>query len=439
MLITSVQPVVLASMSVGLLALFIGGGWLISAGLVAFRRTLGLAATGLLGLAVSLYLGMQHHAAAGASACNVSEIFNCDLVNRSVYSEVAGIPIAFLGAGFYGGVAAAGLLAGRKPAEHKLLGHLLFVTGVLSLIYSAFLAYASTQIGAFCLMCICLYGVNLIITVAGFLELRASGLSFGEGLLPGLTGKDDKSLGALTSAGLLVFIGSMVWYNSLGPTDPGAAAQQAAQANPQDPAALASLYSKTAGGLELDGTEPILGSPTAPFTVVEFADYECPHCGLVFPELHEVVERNIDVRLMFKHYPLSNVCNDQMTRAMHPNACGAAAAADCARQQGKFWELSTLMFKNQQFLAPTDLEFMAKQAGVDVAALQTCLADPRSMDAVRADLAHGNTAGVMGTPTLFLKGAHGEEWVKIEGGPEELELLIEAAREGIALLPPTAR
>ena len=230
-------------MSVGVLAAFIGGGWLISGILVAVRRTLGVAATGLLGLGVSLYLGLQHHAAAGASACNVSEVFNCDLVNRSEYSEIAGIPIAFLGAAFYGGVLIAGLLAERKADDHKLLGHLLFGTGVLSLAYSGFLAWASMQLGAFCLMCICLYGVNVILTVAGFLLARASGTSLGDGLVPSLMGKGDKSFGALSTAGLVVFIGSMFWYNSLGPADTGATAQQAAEANPRDAAALSALYS----------------------------------------------------------------------------------------------------------------------------------------------------------------------------------------------------
>ena len=81
----------------------IGGiivGWLVCAGLVAWKRYAGLAAAGAMGLGVSIYLGFQHAADAGASACSVSEVFNCDTVNRSEYSEFMGIPIAFIGAGF---------------------------------------------------------------------------------------------------------------------------------------------------------------------------------------------------------------------------------------------------------------------------------------------------------------------------------------------------
>ncbi len=210
----------------------------------------------------------------------------------------------------------------------------------------------------------------------------------------------------------------------------------AAAANPTDPAALRKLYSRPAGSLEIDGTEPILGSPSAPYTLVEFADFECPYCGLVFPQLHEIVDANSDLQLKFKHYPLSPICNESIGRDMHPLACGAAASAECARPQGKFWELSDLMFKNQQFLKPEEVSFMAKQAGLDLAAFSACVTDTRAMEAVKADIAHAEAVGITGTPSLFLKGVVGDGWVKVEGGPDEVALLLEAARKGVELAAP---
>ena len=88
----------------------------------------------------------------------------------------------------------------------------------------------------------------------------------------------------------------------------------------------------------LDGSEPVYGNPDAKYTVVEFADFECPYCGMVAPELKKIVDENPDVKLLFKHYPLSNVCNLNVAREGHANACAAAIASDCAGKQGKFWE-----------------------------------------------------------------------------------------------------
>jgi len=437
------MPTVLVSLffvgalSPGALMGLIAAGWLVAAGATAWRGAAGAAASGALGLGVSLYLGAQHHAAAGASACNVSEVFNCDVVNRSEFSELFGIPIAFLGSAFYGAVLLAGLLAMRRPDDHKRAGHVILAGGALSLLYSAFLAAVSAQMGVYCLMCICLYGANLILTVAGVRMARESGEAMGPGLTAGLMGKDDKTIGGMLTAGLVVFIASMAWYNSMEPANPSAANAEAAQANPTDPVALRKLYSAPAGALELDGTEPVLGSPSAPYLLVEFADFECPYCGMVFPELHDLVDQNPDLRMMFKHYPISNICNDSVGRPGHTLACGAAAATECARQQGRFWEMSELMFKNQQFLNPPDLVFMAKQAGLDGAAFETCASDPRAMEAVKADIGHAHTVGVAGTPSLYLKGVVGDDFVRVEGGPEEIRLLLQAAREGVALAPPT--
>lgn len=413
----------------------IAAGWLLSGGLIAWRRYAGALAAGVMGLGVSTYLGFQHHAAAGASVCNVSSVFNCDVVNRSAWSEIAGVPIAFLGSGFYAAVLAVAALALMKPAEHKCAGHLMVLGGALSLAYSAVLAWASWDMGVACLLCISLYGVNLLVFVAGLLAVRESGIGLGAGLLPGLLGKDDKSIGAMTTAGLLVLVASLFFYHRMGPATPGAEAEAKAAENPLDPAALRGLYSLPDGALELDGTEPLLGSPTARFLLVEFADFECPYCGLSFPEVHKLVEENADLRLMFKHYPISSICNDRVTGERHALACGAAAAADCARQQGRFFELSSLMFKNQKYLDRESLGFMGSQAGLDPAAFSTCLDDPRALDGVRADVAHAHKVGVQGTPAFFLKGVVGDDFVRVEGGPEQIALLLAAARQGVALLP----
>ncbi len=411
------------------LPLILGGiaaGWLVSGGLMWKDRRLGLAAAALMGVVVSLYLGVQHLDTAGASVCSVSSTFDCDKVNRSEWSELAGIPIALLGTGFYGAVLAVSLLGRFKPEGYGRAGSLVFLGGVLSVLYSLFLAWASVQLGAWCLFCISLYGVNLLILVGGWLTRDPDG--FG----PAFAGKDDRSLGAMLTAGLVVFVGVMAWYN----TQKGGAVAETTQAvESGDTTAYGRLMESTEGPLELDGSEPVLGDPNAPYTVVEFADFQCPACAAVTPMMHDLVARNPNIKVMFKHYPLSGICNPQVQGDRHQDACRAAQAAECARLQDRFWDLSHLMFKNQTELDRDGIDFMVGQVGMDKAAFAACMDDPSTGTAVLADIQSAMSVGVHGTPSLFMQGTHGNQWLSLTAGPEGAELLVRAHASGVELPP----
>ena len=149
-------------------------GWLIIIGLLVWRRPLGVAAAGLMGLGVSLYLGRQHHPSAGSSFCSVDDVFNCDVVNRSEYSELFGVPIAFLGAGFYAACLFIGVMLEREPKHHARGAHIVAFGGLFAVLYSGFLAWASSQLGSWCLFCISLYGVNALLLVGGVLNAQRS-------------------------------------------------------------------------------------------------------------------------------------------------------------------------------------------------------------------------------------------------------------------------
>jgi NhaA family Na+:H+ antiporter len=170
---------------------------------------------------------------------------------------------------------------------------------------------------------------------------------------------------------------------------------------------------------------------------VEWADYECPHCARTAVDLKKLAARTPDLKILFRHYPLSPKCNENVGRDMHEHACAAARAAVCAQEQGLFWELNEMMFANQQYLAPDDLSFMAGQVGLDVTALQECMDDPATADAVKRDVDAGNKAGIYSTPSLFLKGVHPDGWIKVSMGPEAIPFLLDAVREGRTL--PAAR
>ncbi len=158
---------------------------------------------------------------------------------------------------------------------------------------------------------------------------------------------------------------------------------------------------------------PVLDSPQkgpsdAWVTVVEFADFQCPYCGAAEPTVEQVLaDYPTDVRLVFKHFPLSQ----------HANARAAANAAECARAQatplgdhaapnGYFWDMHDLLFAHQSALDPASLALYAGQiADLDAAAWQTCF-DARQYDArVSADEDLGASVGVAGTPTFVINGA----------------------------------
>ncbi len=421
---------ILGAAAMGPLLGGIVAGWLASIGLAAWKRMAGIAGAAAMGLGVSLYLGRQHHPANGSSLCNVNETFNCDVVNTSAASELFGIPIAFLGSGFYAGVFALALLALSGRKNHGRAAHAVLGGALVSLAYSAYLAWASVQLGAWCLFCISLYGVNLILAGASWAETRGSGVSVGDGIKEAFFGKDDRSVGAMSTAGAVIFIGAMFWYRSMGPA--GGAAPVVTESGAVD---YSSMYTVTDAPVRLGGSEPVLGNPAAAYTVVEFADFECPACGRISDDVKKIPEKVPEAKLLFKHYPLSMACNPSIQSAFHEHACGAAKGAECARQQGRFWELGRLMFKNQQYLAPTDLEVMASQVNMDMAAWKACLDQPATLSVISSDVDAANALGITGTPTLYLNGLGApDQWVKVNGGPDEVQTLIKAHKAGTLTL-----
>jgi protein-disulfide isomerase/uncharacterized membrane protein len=401
--------------TLGALAGGIAAGWLTAVGAGKIHPWLGLLVSSISAMMVSLYLGVQHKGVAGKSICSVNQTFDCDKVNSSAYAELFDIPIAFLGSSFYAGVAMLAILCLRSPAAYKQAAHLVTAGGAVSVLYSAFLAYASVGLGAWCLFCISMYGLNGIILWQSWGLTRGSDV----GVLKGAMG-GGRATNAFMGAAVVMLIGSMSWYN--------AGANELPEGDTVED--LSKLFEGIEGELMLDGTEPTYGSDSAKYKVVEFADFECPYCGRLFPEIHALPKDEPDIQLMFKHFPLSGLCNEGLGTERHKNSCGAAKAADCAKRQGKFWDLTRLMFKNQKHVDPEGIEIMAKQVGIDTDALTACVADPLTDAKVRTDAAHGQSVGVHATPSLFLKGLYGETWVLVTSGPKGLAKLVAAHKAG---------
>jgi protein-disulfide isomerase len=140
----------------------------------------------------------------------------------------------------------------------------------------------------------------------------------------------------------------------------------------------------------------ILGAADAPVTLVEYGDYECPHCGAAYPIVKSVTQRlHTQIRFVFRNMPLNEA---------HPHAELAAEAAEAAGAQGKFWEMHDALFEHQDALDPANVLRLARALGLDVRRFEEDLSSRRFRDHVKHDFMGGVRSGVNGTPTFFIDG-----------------------------------
>jgi protein-disulfide isomerase len=148
--------------------------------------------------------------------------------------------------------------------------------------------------------------------------------------------------------------------------------------------------------VKLAGTDPSVGPSSAPVTLIEFSDFQCPFCRQVVPTLKQVREKYGDkVRIVWKDFPLTQI---------HPQAFKAGEAGHCAAEQGKFWEYHDRLFASQQALQPADLKRYAAELGLDSAKFDPCLDSSKYGDRVREGVAQGSRLGVNSTPTMYVNG-----------------------------------
>jgi formate-nitrite transporter family protein len=147
---------------------------------------------------------------------------------------------------------------------------------------------------------------------------------------------------------------------------------------------------------EVHDNDHVLGSDDAPITLIEYGDFECPHCGRAYPIVHEVINKmGNNLRFVYRHFPLQE---------QHPHALHAAEAAESAGAQAKFWEMHDQLFEHQDALEDEDLVRYAAAVGVDEERVRAELDKGTYEENVRSDFMSGVRGGVNGTPTFFING-----------------------------------
>lgn len=162
---------------------------------------------------------------------------------------------------------------------------------------------------------------------------------------------------------------------------------------------------------------PSKGPADARVVLAEFADFQCPACGAARPVIEEALKRHPrDVRLVFKHFPLTS----------HENAEKAARAAVAALKQNKFWEMHAVLFENQQKLDRETVEGLAKSIGLDMKRFLQDRDSEATADVVARDRKQGEGLALQSTPSIFV---NGRPLVIVSDLPEDLESWIQSELE----------
>jgi protein-disulfide isomerase len=172
--------------------------------------------------------------------------------------------------------------------------------------------------------------------------------------------------------------------------------QQQAQAKPSAPQMPQNLTVK-------GDAIYVLGKSDAPLTMVEFTDYQCPFCGrfesTTFLEIKKDYIDTGKLRLILRDLPLVE---------MHPFALKAAQSVHCAGDQGKFWEMKELVFKNQKKIDVDSLASYANDLALDSGTYKSCMADGRHLKEIDGEAKYAQSLGITGTPTFILGKSAGD-------------------------------
>ncbi len=356
----------------------------------------------LVGVAVSvltLHVTRQLTSVDGyTSFCNLGGVINCDAVLTSKWGRFLGLPVSLWAMATFalGALLALPGAAGVGTVGFADLALIALAAGSLG--FALVLGSVSLLVlHTACLLCITLY----VVIIAWFITVVPIARRFRESeRSPWLERRAAAYAAAI--AGLLIAVAAGSVEALRGPVS----ADTVAEVQAADPK-FYEQYMKLPVVDQTDVMGPashVKGNPDAPVTIVEFSDFECPACGHAFADLRELVRTRPDVKLVFRHYPLDRSCNKRLEQQLHPDACLAAAAAECAGQLGRFWEYHDKLFEHQKALDRDSLFRYARELDLDIPAFRSCLDDPATMDRIAADVEAGTRFGIESTPTLFING-----------------------------------
>jgi protein-disulfide isomerase/uncharacterized membrane protein len=358
------------------------------------RLTVSFALLCLLGIAVAFELTrihvFVHTDPSYHSVCAMSEGVNCETVAISPYSVFAGLPVSVWGLVGYLVMGGLALWSVRKRRIHPTwpLGLLLMLTTVAVAI-SAVLAFISaTRINSFCLFCMGSYAINtglLIVSIVAWRQTRARAWDLVLGDVKALVARPVvfavlALVGIVTLGALMVFVPA--YWKTPGWSD----------------------LPRLASGTDENGNHWI-GARNPKLTIVEFSDYECPHCRAAHKAMRVLAAKHPEqVRLVHRHLPLDMACHPGLGKPFHARACLFAEAAECAGVQGRFWEMNDALFSIQETVKTEDVDpvELAVRLGLNRSNFKRCLESHATAERIAADVRESMTQKLRGTPSFLV-------------------------------------
>lgn len=391
----------------------------------------------IVGVSISLYLLVQHTQLKSgiqesSSFCNISSFADCDVVNASEYSEVFGVPIAALGAIFYFAMLVLALLFPPRGNGFGWGQGWIARLALLGLGVDLYLfGIQIFALGNLCVMCVATYAVTLVVFLTAYLAVgksRGNVAAYLKSLWQPRT-QDAPTLvfpHFLLGVLALVAFGTVLFLTPL-------ALKMRSQSYEMVNRAMSQYFERwkelPAHPITVSPGDGTYGNPAAKVQIVEFSDFECPHCQRAAFTMHTAKGRLKDKAFfVFKHFPLDPSCNTSVKAMIHPNACVLARLSYCANQKKAFWPYHDAVFfkfDQEKHIGSSPVLDSVKEGALKSyfteAEYHQCLASPESLAAVQEDIKLANARSVDGTPAVFVNGKR----VTIPVTLENLEKLIE--------------
>jgi len=381
-------------------------------------------------LGMHLYLALHFYQiklglAEGKSLCNLNEHFNCDAVALSRFAVLGGIPMAVWGLTTH---LVLSLLIGfcwmnLMQNRDRVLRAAFLLSSFIFLMSIVMGTISGLMLKTYCLFCILTYVFSVPIVVGNWLAIRSAAndqnVESWTEVLAGLFGEQKWVLGLLCviPAGAWLFNSMTLDSYNAGRIDEIIATNvQTWQTNP------VKSFNLEQGLVLGPAQEP------ATMTIVEFADFLCPHCRAAAQPLHDFVLAHPQAKLVFKAWPLDGSCNADITAHGDGIRCSLAGAVYCAeQQQKKGWQTQEYIFAHQMDWSlsgfTNQIQTMVQALGLTEPALSDCMKSSQTHDQIVTLAKEGS--GISGTPTIFVNGKH------LEGG--QIPSFLNAAANTLGL------
>jgi protein-disulfide isomerase/uncharacterized membrane protein len=332
------------------------------------------------------------------SFCTLSEHVSCDRTAQSAYATFLGVPMSLWGLLTYALLLVLTVWGWRS---RKTLALAPFAAiSLFCALMALLMAYFSVVIRNLCIVCLASWIVDFALVGVAWKMVRLVGFS--------QLRREVEHVWRTQRLWLLAAgLGAVSLIPGMRMVTPEAWGRDTAELSHSSPTlterARSGVDTHLSRGLDEAG-HPYIGASQPKLTIVEFADYQCPHCANAHAALREQLAKYpLEVRLVHRHFPLDHRCNSLVTHPFHVRACGYAKLAACASLVGKFWPANDWLFEHGRDEAPVTPDTLAKQLDIDASQLRDCV-DKAGADIVKADVEEGLRYNVQGTPTFIVEG-----------------------------------